>query len=47
MRPPQLDIAIPEFPPDLEWINARIVRLGTLLGRHAVLVWFWDYSSLN
>jgi hypothetical protein len=47
VRPAQLDIAIPEFPPDLEWINARIVRLGTLLGRHVVLVWFWDYSSLN
>jgi Thioredoxin like C-terminal domain/AhpC/TSA family len=47
VRPPQLDIAIPEFPPDVEWINARIVRLGTMLGRHAVLVWFWEYSSLN
>jgi hypothetical protein len=47
VRPPQLDIAIPEFPPDLDWINARIVRLGTLLGRHAVLVWFWDHCSLN
>jgi hypothetical protein len=47
VRPAQLDIAIPDFPPDLEWINARIVRLGTLLGRHAVLVWFWDYCSLN
>jgi hypothetical protein len=47
VRPPQLDIAIPEFPAGLEWINARIVRLGTLLGRHVVLVWFWDYSSLN
>jgi peroxiredoxin len=47
LRPEQLDIAIPEFPPELEWINARIVRLGTLLGRHTVLVWFWDQSSLN
>jgi hypothetical protein len=47
VRPAQLDIAIPEFPPDIDWINARIVRLGTLLGRHAVLVWFWDYCSLN
>jgi thioredoxin family protein len=47
VRPAQLDIAIPDFPPDLDWINARIVRLGTLLGRHAVLVWFWDYCSLN
>ena len=32
---------------DLEWINARIVRLGTLLGQHAALVWFWDQASLN
>jgi AhpC/TSA family len=47
VRPGQLDIAIPEFPPDLEWINARIVRVGTLLGRHALVVWFWDYCSLN
>jgi thioredoxin family protein len=47
VRPAQLDIAIPDFPPETEWINARIVRLGTLLGRHAVLVWFWDFASLN
>jgi hypothetical protein len=47
VRPAELDIAIPEFPPAVTWINARIVRLGTLLGRHAVLVWFWDYCSLN
>jgi AhpC/TSA family len=47
LRPDQLDIAIPEFPPEVEWINARIVRLGTLLGQHAVLVWFWDHASLN
>jgi SAM-dependent methyltransferase len=47
VRPAQLDIAIPDFPPGLDWINARIVRLGTLLGQHAVLVWFWDYCSLN
>jgi AhpC/TSA family protein len=47
MRPVTLDIAIPEFPPTVEWINARFVRLGTLLGRNAVLVWFWDYCSLN
>jgi hypothetical protein len=47
VRPAQLDIGIPDFPPDQEWINARIVRLGTLLGRHAPLIWFWDYCSLN
>jgi AhpC/TSA family protein len=47
VRPPRLDIAIPDFPDTVEWINAPFVRLGTLLGRHAVLVWFWDYCSLN
>jgi hypothetical protein len=47
VRPSRLDISIPEFPPEIEWINARFVRVGTLLGRHAVLVWFWDYCSLN
>jgi tetratricopeptide (TPR) repeat protein len=47
VRPAQLDIAIPDFPPDVDWINAQIVRVGTLLGRHAVLVWFWDSCSLN
>jgi hypothetical protein len=47
VRPPRLDIAIPEFPPSIEWLNAPFVRLGMLLGRHAVLVWFWDYCSLN
>jgi hypothetical protein len=47
VRPTRLDIAIPEFPPAIDWINAPFVRLGTLLGRHAVLVWFWDYCSLN
>ena len=47
MRPPRRDIAIPEFPPSVEWINARFVRLGTLLGQNVVLVWFWDYCSLN
>jgi AhpC/TSA family len=47
VRPPRLDITTPEFPPNLEWLNARFVRVGTLLGRHALAVWFWDYSSLN
>jgi hypothetical protein len=47
VRPARLDIAIPDFPPGIEWINTTIVRVGTLFGRHVVLVWFWDYSSLN
>ncbi|MEX0992959.1 MAG: redoxin domain-containing protein [Solirubrobacterales bacterium] len=40
-------IALPEFPPQTEWINADFVRVGTLFGQHAILVWFWDYTSLN
>jgi hypothetical protein len=47
MRPARLDIAIPEFEPSIDWVNAPFVRLGTLLGQNAVLVWFWDYCSLN
>lgn len=47
MRPNGQPISIPEFPSELDWINAKFVHLGTLLGRHAVLVWFWDYCSLN
>jgi hypothetical protein len=43
----ELDIYAPEFPPDTTWINAAFVRMGTLLGRNAALVWFWDYTSLN
>ena len=44
---PETEIAAPDFPPDTRWVNARFVRLGTLLGRHAPLVWFWDLASLN
>jgi hypothetical protein len=47
VRLPRLDISVPEFPVEMEWINAPFVRIGTLLGRNAVLVWFWDCASLN
>jgi hypothetical protein len=43
----QADIYAPEFPSSTTWINAAFVRMGTLLGRNAALVWFWDYTSLN
>jgi hypothetical protein len=43
----QEDIYAPEFPPSTAWINAAFVRMGTLLGRNAALVWFWDYTNLN
>ena len=44
---PGAEISAPDFPPDTRWLNAPFVRLGTLLGRHAPLVWFWDLASLN
>ena len=43
----QDEIYAPEFPPTTAWINAAFMRMGTLLGRHAALVWFWDYTNLN
>jgi hypothetical protein len=41
------EIYAPEFPPSTTWINAAFIRMGTLLGRSVVLVWFWDYTNLN
>jgi hypothetical protein len=43
----QDEIYAPEFPPATTWINAAFMRMGTLLGRNAALVWFWDYTNLN
>jgi len=43
----EAEIFAPEFPPDTVWINAAFMRMGTLLGRNAALVWFWDYTNLN
>jgi hypothetical protein len=45
--PPESQIAAPEFPPRLEWIGAPFVRMDRLLGRHAVLVEFWDFARVN
>jgi thioredoxin family protein/AhpC/TSA family protein len=44
---PATDISAPDFPSETKWINAPFVRMGTLLGRNAPLVWFWDMGSLN
>ena len=43
----EAEIYAPEFPPSTAWVNAAFIRMGTLLGRHAALVWFWDYTNLN
>ncbi|HKN94961.1 MAG TPA: hypothetical protein VJU60_11560 [Thermoleophilaceae bacterium] len=45
--PPDAEIAAPEFPPGLEWVNVAFLRMQTELGRHAVLVEFWDYARVN
>jgi hypothetical protein len=47
VRPPRADIAIPELPAGVEWLNTPFLRVSTLLGRSVPLVWFWDYCSLN
>jgi hypothetical protein len=45
--PPDENIFAPEFPPKLDWVNVAFLRLGQLLGRHAVLVEFWDFARVN
>jgi hypothetical protein len=47
MEASRSDIFLPDFPKDIEWINVPFLATGTLLGRSAPLVWFWDYCSLN
>lgn len=48
MRPPaQAEIPAPEFPPDIEWLGVPFMRMDRLLGRHAVLVEFWDFARVN
>ena len=37
----------PGIPADDHVDQRAFVRMGTLLGRHAPLVWFWDYTNLN
>ena len=48
MRPPEgAEIPAPEFPPDREWLNVTLLRMDRLLGRHAVLVEFWDFARIH
>ena len=48
MRPPaDAEIPAPEFPPRTEWLNVALLRIDRLLGRHAVLVEFWDFARAN
>lgn len=47
MRPSATDIAAPEFPSDLPWVNVAFLRMEKLLGAGTVLVHFWDFAQLN
>jgi hypothetical protein len=45
--PDDAGIYAPEFPPRLDWLNVAFLRIDQLLGRHAVLVEFWDFARVN
>ncbi|HXD59157.1 MAG TPA: hypothetical protein VN606_14620 [Thermoleophilaceae bacterium] len=45
--PPNPEIAAPEFPDGTEWLNVAFLRMDKQLGRHAVLLEFWDYARIN
>src|SRR3954471_16174480 len=45
--PDDPQIPAPEFPTGVEWLNAPFVRVDTLLGRHALLIEFWDFARIN
>jgi hypothetical protein len=46
MRAPS-EIPAPEFPSGVQWLNAPSVCADKLLGRHALLVEFWDFARIN
>jgi hypothetical protein len=45
--PAEEGIFAPEFPPKLDWLGVAFLRMNQLLGRHAVLVEFWDFARVN
>ncbi|MEA2436306.1 MAG: hypothetical protein QOF65_862, partial [Thermoleophilaceae bacterium] len=45
--PDEPQIPAPEFPPGVEWLGAPFVRVDKLLGRHALLIEFWDFARIN
>ena len=45
--PPDAEIAAPEFPAGLEWLNVAMLRVQGELGRRVLLVEFWDYARIN
>jgi hypothetical protein len=45
--PPDPEMTAPEFPPRLDWLNVAFLRMDKQMGRHAVLVEFWDHARIN
>jgi hypothetical protein len=42
-----LELPAPEFPQGIEWLGVPFLRMDRLMGRHAVLVEFWDFARIN
>ena len=48
MRPPEgSDIAAPEFPPKMAWLNVAFLRMGPLLQQGPVMIEFFDTARIN
>ena len=48
VRPPaEAEIAAPEFPPRMQWLNVAFLRMDRQLGRHCVLIEFFDTARIN
>lgn len=47
MRPPRADIAAPELPARVRWLNGKPAPMATLLEAGPVLVHFFDFAQLN
>src|SRR5436190_9806308 len=45
--PASEEIVAPEFPRGLDWLGVAFLRMDKLVGRHAVLVEFWDFARVN
>lgn len=47
MRPPRADIAAPELPPRIRWLNSEPGSMAELAAAGPVLVHFFDFAQLN
>src|SRR3954451_1929432 len=47
MRPERHDIAAPEPPPNVRWLNGEPKAMSALTARGPVLVHFFDFAQLN